>query len=166
MYLFYLGDNYFTILWWFGPYIDMNQPQVYMCSPSPKPPATSLHPIPLGCPRALTLGAQLHAFNWRTIALQSCVGFAIQQRESAMCLHVSPPSWTSFHPPSYPTPLGRHGAWGWAPCVYSGSPLAICFTYGSVYVSMLLSQFVPPSPSSAVSTSLFSMSASLCLPCK
>ena len=26
-----------------------------------------------------------------------------------MCpLHLEPP----FHPPSYPTPLGRHGAWG------------------------------------------------------
>ena len=23
--------NYFTILWWFLPYIDMNQPQLYMC---------------------------------------------------------------------------------------------------------------------------------------
>ena len=26
--------NYFTILWWFLPYIDMNQPWMYMCSPS------------------------------------------------------------------------------------------------------------------------------------
>ena len=26
--------NYFTILWWFFPYIHMNQPWVYMCSPS------------------------------------------------------------------------------------------------------------------------------------
>ena len=26
--------NYFTILWWFLPYIHMNQPWVYMCSPS------------------------------------------------------------------------------------------------------------------------------------
>ena len=26
--------DYFTILWWFLPYIDMNQPWVYMCSPS------------------------------------------------------------------------------------------------------------------------------------
>ena len=26
--------NYFTILWWFLPYIDMNQPWVYMCPPS------------------------------------------------------------------------------------------------------------------------------------
>ena len=26
--------SYFTILWWFLPYIHMNQPWVYMCSPS------------------------------------------------------------------------------------------------------------------------------------
>ena len=31
--LFKLEANYFTILWWFLPYIDMNQPKGYMCSP-------------------------------------------------------------------------------------------------------------------------------------
>ena len=36
-------------------------------------------------------------------------------------------------------------------------PLAICFTYDNVYVSILLSQFVSTSPSPAVFTSLFSM---------
>ena len=39
-------------------------------------------------------------------------------------------------------------------------------TYGNVYVSTLPSQFIPPSPSPAMSTSLFSMSASLLLPCQ
>ena len=37
-----MDANYFTILWWFLPYIHMNQPWVYMCSPS----CPSL-PIPL-----------------------------------------------------------------------------------------------------------------------
>ena len=37
---------------------------------------------------------------------------------------------------------------------------------GSVYMSVLLSQFIPPSPSPAGSTSPLSMSASLFLPCK
>ena len=32
--MFKLEANYFTILHWFLPYIDMNQPWVYMCSPS------------------------------------------------------------------------------------------------------------------------------------
>ena len=38
------------------------------------------------------------------------------------------------------------------------------FTYGNVYVSVLLSQFIPPFSSPSVSRSLFSMSASLLLP--
>ena len=38
--------NCFTILWWFLPYIDMNQPWVYMCPPSwtPLPPSSQSHP--------------------------------------------------------------------------------------------------------------------------
>ena len=42
------------------------------------------------------------------------------------------------------------------PVSYSKFPLAICFAYSNVYVSVLLSQFVPPSPSPTVSSSLFS----------
>ena len=57
--------NYFTILWWFLPYINMNQPWAYMCPPSWAP----FHPIPLGCPRAAALSALLHASNlhWSSI---------------------------------------------------------------------------------------------------
>lgn len=45
----------------------------------------------------------------------------------------------------------------WAECsvLYSEFPLAIYFTYGNVQVSMLLSQIIPPSPSSTGSKSLF-----------
>ena len=41
-----MGANYFTVLWWFLPYIDMNQPWVYMCSPSWSPflPPSPFHP--------------------------------------------------------------------------------------------------------------------------
>ena len=39
-------------------------------------------------------------------------------------------------------------------------PLAFYFTYGNVYVSMLFSQFIPPSPSPTVSTSVFSRQCS------
>ena len=38
--------------------------------------------------------------------------------------------------------------------VYLSANTAVYFTYGSVYVSMQLSPFVPPSPSPAVPTSL------------
>ena len=52
------------------------------------------------------------------------------------------------------------------PVSHSRFPLAIYFTHGNIYVSVLFSQFIPPSPSPIVSTSLFSMSASPLLPCK
>ena len=35
---------------WFLPYIDMNQPWIYMCSPSWTPSHLPPHPIPLGLP--------------------------------------------------------------------------------------------------------------------
>ena len=37
-------DTCTPMLWWFLPYIDMNQPQMYMCPPSHFGP----HPIPMG----------------------------------------------------------------------------------------------------------------------
>ena len=49
---------------------------------------------------------------------------------------------------------------------YSKFPPAIYLIHDNAYVSMLLSQFVPPPPSPAVSTSLLSMSTSLFLLCK
>ena len=56
--------------------------------------------------------------------------------------------------------------WVELPATYSKFPLVIYFIYGNGYVSMLLIQLVPPSPSLTVSTCLFSMSASLLLPNK
>ena len=40
--------NYFTILWWFLPYIDMNQPWVYMCPLSQTPHLHSSPCLPSG----------------------------------------------------------------------------------------------------------------------
>ena len=63
--------------------------------------------------------------------------------------------------PPHPTPLGCHRALALSSLHHnSESPLAIYFTDGSVYVSMLLSQFAPPSPSRTGSASLFSVSVS------
>ena len=62
--------NYLTILSWFLPYINMNQPRVYMCPTILNPlPHLPPHPIPLGRPRAPALGALLHASNlhWSSI---------------------------------------------------------------------------------------------------
>ena len=52
------------------------------------------------------------------------------------------------------------------PALHSSFQPAIYFTHGSVYMSMLLSPFVPPSPSLTVSISPFSTSASPFPPCK
>ena len=43
-------------------------------------------------------------FSWRIITLQYCDGFAMLQYESAIGIHVSPPSWTLLPPPSPPHP--------------------------------------------------------------
>ena len=54
-----------------------------------------------------------------------------------------------LEPPSPPIPprqvITEHRAE--LPVLYSRFPLAICFTHGSVCMSVLISQFVPPSPS-------------------
>ena len=68
-YLLQLEDNFFTIWWWFLPYIDMNHPWVHMC-PQPEPPSHLFPlPIPLGFPRALALSALFHVSNlhWSSI---------------------------------------------------------------------------------------------------
>ena len=62
--------NYFTILWCFLPYIDMNQPWVYMCSPSWTPSHLPPHPIPQCHPNAPALSTLSHASNldWWSIS--------------------------------------------------------------------------------------------------
>ena len=52
------------------------------------------------------------------------------------------------------------------PLLYSNFPLAISFTHGNIYSSVLCSQFLPPSSFPTVSTSPCSTSVSLFLPCK
>ena len=44
--LIYFNWRLITILWWFLPYIDVNQPHMYMCPPSrsPLPPPSPSHP--------------------------------------------------------------------------------------------------------------------------
>ena len=59
-----------TMLWWFLPYIDMNQPWVYMC-PHPEPPShLPPHPIPLGRPSAPVPSTLSHTLNldWRSVS--------------------------------------------------------------------------------------------------
>ena len=77
-------------------------------------------------------------------------------------------SFLSFPPLLHNSPLQvitEHQAG--LPVLYSSFPLASYFSHNSVYLSMLLSQFVLPSSSPTVSTTPFSRSASSPLhPCK
>ena len=93
--------------------------------------------------------------------------YAIYQYESATGIHISPLFWTSLLSPIpfHPSRLSQSTRFGFL-ASYSKFPLAIYFTYGNIYVSVLLSQFVSPSPSPTLSTILFFMSASPLLSCK
>ena len=70
IYFYQLEANYFTILSWFLPYIDINQPWVYMCSPSwtPLPPPSPSHPS--GSSQCTSPEHLSHASNlgWRSLS--------------------------------------------------------------------------------------------------
>ena len=83
-----------------------------------------------------------HIFlNWNTVALQCVASF------SAMCIYVHPlPLGPASHPPrSHPSRPSQSSKLGSVCRVHGSFPLAVCFTRGSVYMSVLLSQLVPPS---------------------
>ena len=80
--------------------------------------------------------------------------FAIQQCESAISIRLFPSSWASVPCPTPPHCSRSSQNTGFDSLyLYSKFPLAICFIHGNVSVSVLLSQFVPPSPFPAVFTS-------------
>ena len=83
----------------------------------------------------------LFIVTWRKIIVLIS---AICQHGSVIGIHMSPLPWASL--PPHPTPLGCHRVPVWAPQVKQ-QICTDCFTYGGVYVSMLLSPFVSPSPS-------------------
>ena len=103
-------------------------------------------------------------FNWRVITLQYFNGFCHTLTwiiHGCICV---PPSLNTLPPPS-PSHLS-----GSSQCTSPEHPfscikpgLTIYFTYGNIYVSMLLSQIIPPSLSPTESKSLFFISVSLLL---
>ena len=81
------------------------------------------------------------------MASKCCVGFCHTTSESAINTRVSPPSWTSL-----PFPISSHASRLSVteyrvelPVLHSSFPLA-AYIRGNVSVSVLLSQFIPPSP--------------------
>ena len=91
---------------------------------------------------------------------------AIHQHESPIVIYMCPPVEPFSHFPPCPILQVITDSGFWFSMPYSKFLLAIYFTYGNAYVSMLFSQIIPPSLSHTVSKSLFSMPASLLLPRK
>ena len=79
---------------------------------------------------------------------------AVHQHESAMGIRVSPPRASL---PRIPSLLSHSTAFELS-ASYSEFPLALYFTYDNVYISVLLSQFIPPSASPTVSTGVLCVS--------
>ena len=72
---------------------------------------------------------------------------AVQQSESAIRIHIPAASRTSLPPlPSHPSRSSQSTELS-SLCNTAGSQLAVCFTHGIVFMSNLISIFVPPSPS-------------------
>ena len=99
---------------------------------------------------------EIFFFYWRIISLQCLAVSAVHQRKSTIIMYV------------YPLPAipSLQGIAARQAVLYSSFALVNCFIFGSVYMAMLLSQFVMASLPPTVSMSLFSTSASLFLLCK
>ena len=63
LFIHQLEANYFTILQWFLSYIDMNQPQIYMYSPSRSPLPPPSPPDPSGSSQCTRSEHLSHASN-------------------------------------------------------------------------------------------------------
>ena len=90
--------------------------------------------------------------------------FVIHKDELAtvnMCPPILNPLPTPF--PPYPSGLSQSTDLG-CPASCIKLALVIYFTYGNVYVSVLFSQIIPPSPSPTQTKSLFFTSVSPLLP--
>ena len=68
-----------AILWWLLPYININQPQVYICPFPLKPPSLfPPHPTPLGLHRPLTLGSLNHTANSHRLSVLHMIMYMFQ----------------------------------------------------------------------------------------
>ena len=77
------------------------------------------------------------------LLLYNIVLVSAVQDEPAICVHVLPHSWLSQHPHPICVQSILHRALAELPGLYSIFPLSLCFTHASMYLSVLLSQFIP-----------------------
>ena len=92
--------NYFAVLWWFLPYIDMNQPQVYMCPPSQTPLPPPSPPHPSGLSQCTDFESLFHASNlgWSSISQMVIYMFQCYSlRSSHPCLLPQSPKVCSLY---------------------------------------------------------------------
>ena len=71
---------------------------------------------------------------------------AVQQHESAICVNLSPPSWASVPPPPSCLSRSSHNSKLSSLC-YTATSHYLSILYTLVYMSVLLCEFIPPSPS-------------------
>ena len=104
-------------------------------------------------------------FNWKTIALQCCVGFCYTTTWiSHKCTYI--PFLLNLLPTPHPTSLGHHRAMGWAPCVIQQLlTSSLFYTWWCIYVNASLSLCPTPSFSRCVHKSILNICISF-LPCK
>ena len=109
-------------------------------------------------------GIKPRCLHCRQILYHRATGEALasakHQHKSVICIPMDPPSGTSLPPPSPAHPLACHRALDLSHLCHTANFQRLSnSTHGNVYVSMLLSQFIPPSPS----TLWCSQVCSLCL---
>ena len=95
--------------------------------------------------------------NWGILVVFSIVLVsALQWSDSAICTHISPPFWISQ---SY---LVHHSTLSRVPVLHSKLSLVIYFIQSSGYMSISISQFIPPPFSPLVSMYLLKVKCSIC----
>ena len=105
-------------------------------------------------------------FYWSIVALQYCVGFHCTAKWISSCCSVTLSSLTLCHPVGcsapglLPTEVTKE-RWVESPELCSRLPLGIHSVHSSVYTSVPISQFIPPSLPSLVSLHLFSTPVSI-----
>ena len=115
-------------------------------------------------PSAVSIASTTLSFNWKIIALQRRAGFCWTTTGISNNYMYNHLPFEPLSPSRLSWDARQHSLYCIVAIIFIILSLIIIFTHGSVYMSMLFSQCVLPSPSSTVSTSSFS--APSFLPCK